>query len=534
MSLTARLANTAWFVASRPAAAAFERDLGRCEETQWWVLHAQLRRNEDCAYGKLRGFADIRSYADFAKRVPIIDYTDLEPFIGKIQTGEKSVLTTEPVTHLVPTSGSSGARKLIPFTDSFQREVKAAVAPWIVDLFRSNREIMKGRAYWSVTPAIASDENGRSAVPVGFEDDSNYLGGVWERLVRATMAAPSSLRKLTRMDVFRYAASLCLLRCEDLRLISVWHPSFLSLLLDGLPGIWEDLLADLRRGTFRFAREIPPDVLRDLQLRPCADRVAQLGRADPCRPHTLWPDLQVISCWGDANARMPADDLGKRFPSARIQAKGLLATEAFVTIPFSGAHPLAIRSHFFEFLAGDGRVFPANALSIGAEYELIVTTGAGLWRYRLGDQVKVMSQLGTTPTLEFLGRGDAVCDLCGEKLSEAFAANVIKALNLAGSFAMFAPEKTSDGWRYVLFVDGEARSLLAEEADTLLRQNPHYAYCRDLGQLANVSVITVPRHAYATYAKAEQNRGKRLGDIKPVALSSRADWRATFMGIPSG
>ena len=86
-------------------------------------------------------------------------------------------------------------------------------------------------------------------MPIGFEDDSNYLGGIWEVFVKATMAAPSSLRNLPRLEMFRYAVLLCLLRRRDLRLISVWHPSFLALLLDALPEIWESLLLDIERGT---------------------------------------------------------------------------------------------------------------------------------------------------------------------------------------------------------------------------------------------------------------------------------------------
>ncbi|MEO6184545.1 MAG: GH3 auxin-responsive promoter family protein, partial [Verrucomicrobiota bacterium] len=64
---------------------------------------------------------------------------------------------------------------------------------------------------------------------------------------------PSLVQRAASLETFRYATLLCLLRCRDLRLISVWHPSFLSLLLDALPSHWKNLLFDIEKGACRFA-----------------------------------------------------------------------------------------------------------------------------------------------------------------------------------------------------------------------------------------------------------------------------------------
>jgi hypothetical protein len=47
------------------------------------------------------------------------------------------------------------------------------------------------------------------------------------------------------------------------------------------------------------------------------------------------------------------------YPRCRVQSKGLLATEAVVTIPWRGRYPLAVTSHFFEFLSDEGDVLMA-------------------------------------------------------------------------------------------------------------------------------------------------------------------------------
>jgi len=46
-------------------------------------------------------------------------------------------------------------------------------------------------------------------------------------------------------EAFRWTTLLMLLRARELRLISVWHPSFLALLFEPLPLWWDGLLDDL-------------------------------------------------------------------------------------------------------------------------------------------------------------------------------------------------------------------------------------------------------------------------------------------------
>src|SRR2546426_7503148 len=111
----------------------------------------------------------------------------------RIRQGEANVLTHAPVTHLIPTGGSTGARKLIPFTAGLQREFNAAIGPWLVDLQRQSPGVIGGPAYWSVTPALPDTTAEESAVPIGFDSDAAYLGGTRRRLAEAVLAVPSGV-----------------------------------------------------------------------------------------------------------------------------------------------------------------------------------------------------------------------------------------------------------------------------------------------------------------------------------------------------
>jgi hypothetical protein len=488
----AAVANGLWFASSLPGERRFAAALDDPRREQEAILRRYVTRAANTVFGQRFGLADVRSIHEFQRRVPLHTYDDLAPDIDRTAAGEPNVLTPDPVLRLATSSGSTRARKLIPYTREFQRELDRAIGPWIVDLFRDDPDLMLGCAYWSITPVARNERPARKpVVPVGFEEDSAYLGGVRKRLVDAVMAVPAGVRHIGDIEHFRRATLDHLLRRRDLRLISVWHPSFL------------DLLLDAAGPTFDVAR--------------------------------VWPNLRVVSCWADAHAAAPAAALGRRLPaSVRVQPKGLLATEAFATIPYAGRHPVAVRSHFFEFLDDAGTPRLIDELTAGRTYGVVVTTAGGLWRYRLGDRVRVDGFVGATPSLRFVGRDDRVVDRFGEKLSDGFVGEAIRAtladLGVEASFAMLAADGDD---RYTLYVESPAASLppaLAERFDQQLRLNPHYNYCRVLGQLGPVRVFVIKGRAYARYASRLQQAGMRLGDIKPLPLSERGDWSDVFEG----
>lgn len=532
MKLSAAIANSLWGLANVPAYLRFRRAFPEPGVAQRRRLRRYLEANANTAFGREHSLAEVQSYEEFARRVPLRDYEGHLPWIERIRQGEPNVLTRELVTHLVPTSGSTSARKLIPFTRGLQREFNEGIAPWLCDLYRQMPGLAGGPAYWSITPALGEPKTEASAVPIGFEADSAYLGGAKKRLVEAVMAVPPVVQRAESLDAFRYATLLALLRCRDLRLVSVWHPSFLSLLLDALPSQWEHLLADVERGSCRCAHAFPEAARGELQFSPRPKRAGELGKLNPRQPETLWPNLGLISCWGDGAATLPLRGLRRRFPRTHFQAKGLLATEAFVTLPFEAHQPLAINSHFFEFVDDEGRVHLVDGLREGAEYEVVVTTSGGLWRYRLGDRVVVNGWVGRTPSLCFLGRAGNVSDRFGEKLSEAFVAEVLSDLFRKGAphFALLAPDEDAAGCRYTLYVEGVPQPDLAEALDRALRRNPHYAWCRDLGQLLAPRLFVVVQNGFECFIERQSAHGARLGDIKPAALSRLSGWSEIFQG----
>lgn len=544
MNALPTLANLAWLGSTLPAWGTFRAALNHPLSTQTALLTGYLERNCRSAFGLELGFEAIlrasrrsvdprRELLDvYRSRVPFSTYDGLAPCIERIRSGEQNVLTSAVVRRLVPSSGSTSATKLLPFTTDLQREFSRAVAPWIADLHLAYPAAVGGRAYWSISPAVSREAG--SAVPIGFDNDSEYLGTAGRALARAVLAVPDQITRVMDPDAFRYITLVFLAAARDLRLISIWHPSFLLRLLEVLPEWLPQIAGDVEAGTLNPPGRVDADVLSALERRhrPDARRGRELRRLSGLQPHEVWRDLAVISCWQDGAAGPHADRLVSAVKGVALQGKGLVATEGIASIPFCGRRPLAIRSHFFEFVDDAGRSHLAHELNEDHEYSVVLTTGGGLYRYRLADRVAVDGRLGRTPSIRFVGKDDRVSDRFGEKLSDGFVAGVLRRIFVdesAPRFAMLAPVPVEDGLSYTLFVEGNSvRTELAARLERELRRNVHYAWCVDMRQLRPARVVRVGPNADRAYLETCVARGQRLGDVKPAALDCDTRWENVF------
>lgn len=477
--ITSFVANGLWTLANAPAYLRFRRALRQPRQTQERLLMRFLRRNAGSEYGRRYGYAGTRSVRDFQERVPIVGYDDLEPWVERICNGQSNVFTTEPIVRLEKTSGSSSAAKYIPYTASLLAEFQNAVGAWMFDLFTRRPGLLGGGQYWSISPAAREKEVTPGGLSVGFDDDTEYFRPLERWLLRQVLAVPSAICRVRDMDANRWLTLNYLMGCRHLRFISVWSPSFLTLLMKRLP--------------------------------------------EGAQPRDFWPELQVISCWTSGGSGRYMAELRELFPGAEIQGKGLLGTEGVVSIPLiGGAAPApALTSHFMEFVGDDGRARLVDELEVGVRYRVLLTTGAGFARYDLGDVVEAVAP----GAIEFVGRADSISDLCGEKLNETFVGRVVEEatahFGLRG-FIMLAPE-WAEPPRYLLFVEANPDDALAEFVEQRLRGTFHYDYCRKLGQLGPIKVVRV-RDAADRYLQGCVALGQRPGNVKPAYLRRELGW----------
>jgi len=501
----------------------FFRQLDRPDQAQARVLKRIVDSNRNSEFGRHYHFSSIASVDRYQSKVPLQRYEEQAPDIERMANGEHGILCAEAVTVFEQTGGSSSGPKLIPYTLAALHAFQQALYPWLYDLLSHRPGIMQGAAYWSISPALRQPGYTAAGIRIGLENDAEYFGACLAAEISKLLAVSPAVGAVHDHASWQYLTLRYLLAAENLTLISVWSPTFLLDLLAALQLHYEQLADDIATGAVSIDLKGEGRDRHPLLQRGDAQRAAEVVQA--CGGATvdiarLWPRLDTLSCWLDASAARYRATLDAQFPGVFIQGKGLLATEGVVSIPVveAKASVLAIHSGFYEFIDNDDGIHLAHELEEGGVYRVIMSNHSGLYRYELGDQVRVVGKLAATPLFEFLGRSGNVSDLCGEKLSETF---VQRQLRDVDGFAMLFP-CVADRSTYRLVLDeaqiGELEAQrLAIQLDQRLSRNPQYAYARQIGQLAPVSALRVTA-AWDRYLQHECKRQRRLGDIKPSVL----------------
>jgi hypothetical protein len=533
------LCNSLLLASSAPEAVRWRLATRRVETTQAHLLLEIVRKNAATAFGREHDFSAIRSVGDYRQRVPIRDYSEMEPYIARAAAGERRVLTADPVESFALSSGSTASSKLIPYTAGLLGDFQRGVGPWLAGLYLEYGSLLSGKSYWQVSPIGVPAGVSAGGIRIGFGADSEYFGRFRGALIRATLAVPEHVAGIAEIEAFRFETLRHLLSCRDLGFISIWNPSFLTLLLADIRRLAPALLECVRSGgAVKRERE-----LRRIFEEWDAAEATRLNRSGLTLFEAIWPRLCVISCWSDAAAREAVARLEPLFPSVKIQPKGLIATEGMMSLPWrSRGAAIALRSHFFEFLEEGGGVPKlAHELDAGHTYSIILTTSGGLYRYRIGDLVDVTGWIGQCPLLRFRGKEGDVVDLVGEKLNGVHVARVAEEVfaryGFSPEFWMIAPERSDAAPFYSLYVLSKSAvpDGLAPALDLALAENFHYAYARRLGQLAPLRLFPIdPQSEPETdYMIARAAAGQRLGAVKRPRCDRNAGWSKVFKSAAS-
>ncbi|MEP0869957.1 GH3 auxin-responsive promoter family protein [Trichocoleus desertorum AS-A10] len=463
-------------------------------------------------YGRSLG---VRSLTDWQK-IPIVNYADLEPWIERQRQIQQALLTPQPILFYEKTSGSRGAAKWIPYTRSLRRSFSQMFCIWAHDLITNGPQFSTGKVYFCISPQLTQPTQTEAGVQVGLENDAEYLDGWLQWALRPFLLAPTGLSRLCDPEAFKEQLCLGLLQSEKLEIISIWSPSFLSVHLD-------------------YIQQHRQKLCEQLRDRVSPKRFALLS--DPTTSWTeIWPHLKLISCWNSVNAADQAQALRSHFPGVMVQGKGLLATEAPMTVPLiaaQGSVPL-LNEVFFEFEDSTGKIHLLHELEPATEYSIILSQKGGLYRYRMGDRVWMTHTYLNTPCLEFLGRDQMTSDLVGEKLHAAFVAQVLDHLNLGGTTFRTLVPVTQPQPHYILLLNQADREgdAIAQRLDAALSESPHYEHARLLGQLAPAQVWVSP-DVPDLVLRQKLQAGQKWGDIKHEVLATKPIETLPTVGLRS-
>lgn len=412
---------------------------GTPDVTQATLLDALLGRNATTAFGKQHGFEKLRTLGDFRRAVPIRDHAGFAPWLDRVSRGEDAVLTAEPPAMFFRTAGTTGPPKALPATRTAMGTTRgpAMYALW-GNFLEHHPELLAHEhatldIHWDRRPV--TETVGSQAIPIQSmaqrqgilhpEDFSPpWYDAPWFRPQLETPDYPERLYGKIRFFAQR-----------DVRAVASINPITMHLFAETLARNTDRLIDDLRAGTGSASNGstctesatwagdsgAAPELVKRLRGRAAA-------RGGHLLPVDLWPNVTFLGCRTSANAALYLPRLHTLFgEQARIRPYSSAGAEGSQAIPVDRhetAGIAALRSTFMEFLPAtaawhaDSPTSLVHELELDGEYQTVLTTPDGLYRYAIGDVFKVVGFLGRTPRLEYRGRTGRSSSIVGEQLSE--------------------------------------------------------------------------------------------------------------------
>lgn len=350
------------------------------EAAQRRVLSWLMHKAKATAVGEKYGFASLSSYEDFASRVPVVQYETVRPEVMRMVRGEKNILWPGVCRSFAQSSGTSGGKsKFIPVTDASLRINHYAGAALSV------------AAYLGAYPQSRL-----------FGGKSLILGGSFANEL-ADVPAGVCVGDLSATLIARVSPAVNLFRIPDRRtaLMADWTKK--------LPLI----AAKAAKEDVTNISGVPSWFLTVLQT-----IIKDTGASVI---HDVWPNLEVFFHGGIAfgpyreQYRAITDVSRMRYQENYNASEGFFAIQD--TPESSAMRLLTDIGVFYEFLAlGDEHPVPAWKVESGRIYELIITSCNGLWRYRIGDTVRVESVGPLRITIA--GRTKSFINAFGEEVME--------------------------------------------------------------------------------------------------------------------
>lgn len=308
-------------------------------------------------FGSAYGFGGIRCYEDFAERVPVGDYASVRPWVMRMISGEKDVLWPGVTRRFAQSSGTSdGKSKFIPITP---------------------RNLSRGH-YAGAAFSLASYLHYHPGSHV-FGGKNFILGGSFSNELELRPGVKVGDLSASLIDRINPVVNLFRIPSKQVALMADWT--------EKLPALVEAS----RHSDVRSISGVPSWFLAVLK-----QVIAESGAADIL---DVWPNLEVFFHGGIAFGpyRSQYDRIAGGAGKVHYW-ENYNASEGFFGVqacPDTANMRLLMGTDvFYEFIpADDPKESPVAAWQVkeGRVYALLVTSSNGLWRYPLGDTVRIMS-----------------------------------------------------------------------------------------------------------------------------------------------
>ena len=493
-----------------------------CAKIQAIVLQEILADAAGTEVGRELRFGEIKNIETFRNRVATTTWNDVVPYAKRLQKGERDLLFPGSPPYFNCTSGTTGGIKIVPESEK-GKAMKALTGRLRIEaVARFAPDMMGGKLLPLVNHAI----EGYTEAGIPYGSASGITLATAPEAVRNMVAFPMAVLDIdycATMDyiLMRFAVA------ENVRAIFGNNAGRIAQLVETARREAESIIEDIGEGTLKGIETLPEKVQEALRplMRPDPVHAEALRRAKEERgdflPETYWPDLRVVACWLSGSVGRYVESLKPLLsPQTRYFDVGYGATEGKFNIPLEPENPsgpLAIHAAFYEFRdIESGDLLLAHQTEADRSYELFVTTFSGLYRYAMGDVVRVTGFTGTTPNIVFEHKTGDILNICGEKVAASTLMPLVKEAVGEGLVHWnVVPDETEK--RYHFQIETREKNAdaerIAERLENLLqRKTQIYPIFRTQELLNPLTVTLMPRgwqeKLYAERTRKGQSRAQ--------------------------
>ena len=514
------------------------------------LLMKIVKANRNTEFGRAHHFDCIRSIDDFRNNVPASVYEDYAPQIERVKNGENKLLTASKILGYSRTSGSSGVPKYIPATNaSLKAYIRytwtRALALGAAELKRQGKKYKPGRGVFLSPATNETLPNGLPCSNIA-EIGARKFGMVYPFI----LTIPT--RNLFDMHDGDYTYNIYRFALSDPDVTFIFSV-FLSINVSQLAYLrehWQVIVDDIEKGTISDSVEIKPELRAALlkKIKPMPERAAYLRKQfeqgfDETLFKRIWPNLTVICGIGNASFQSAANHIRSVAKGVPFDFSIYGASEGLVAaVPELETTDMQLLtdSCFYEFIPyGDdsGKTLTLAEVKTGEKYEILITTQAGLYRYRLKDVIEVKGFRGKCPLISFVYRKGQMFNVAGEKFSEEDARNTILMLEKAHGVSvekwLFYQDESVMPNRYALVVENDVGldwdSCIDELEGYMGQCNKRYESQRAKSFIGRLTVQMQQPGTHAAWAARCIEKGASAAQVKPVHSLDNEEKREFFL-----
>ncbi|KAL2454233.1 Auxin-responsive GH3 family protein [Abeliophyllum distichum] len=410
-----------------------------------WIGEVNFEDMEDSALESL-----------YTSLVPLASHADFEPYVQRIADGEKApLITQEPISTLSLSSGTTdGRQKYVPFTCHSSKTTlqlfKLAAA------YRSRIYPIKegGRILEFIYSSKQFKTKG--GITVGTATTHYYASEefkIKQRQTKSYICSPEEVISSGDYKQTTYCHLLLGLYLYDqVEFIASTFAFSIIQSFVSFEEFWEEICNDIRDGTLSSKITIPSVRKAVLDIisvpNPCLAKRVQskcveleekdwLGLIPKLWPNAKYVysimtgsmqpyltklrhyagDLPLVSADYGSTESWIGVNVDPCCPPEKVSFAVVPTFSYFEFIPLNRSENEVIGNSAIDDFVEDDPV-PLSQVKIGQQYEIVLTTFTGLYRYRLGDVVEVVGFHRNTPKLNFICRRKLILTVNIDKNTE--------------------------------------------------------------------------------------------------------------------